>query len=72
MRRRDIWSEGIYVRAGKLTHGIASSKGDDETLEELDWFRFVTAPNKYMKREGDETDVPLEKDDVVRLVKWKL
>ena len=41
-------------------------------MEELDWFRFVTAPNKYMKREGDEADVPLEKDDVVRLVKWKL
>lgn len=57
---------------GKLTHGTASSREDDETLEDLDWFRFVTAPNKYMKRDGDEVDVPLEKDDVVRLVKWKL
>ena len=57
---------------GKLTCGTASSREDDETLEDLDWFRFVTAPNKYMKRDGDEVDVPLEKDDVVRLVKWKL
>lgn len=41
-------------------------------MEDLDWFRFVTAPNKYMKRDGDGVDVPLEKDDLVRLVKWKL
>ncbi len=47
-------------------------KGEGETLEELDWFRFMTAPNRYMKRERDVKDVPLEKDDVVRLVKWKL
>ncbi|KFX93998.1 hypothetical protein V490_04570 [Pseudogymnoascus sp. VKM F-3557] len=44
----------------------------EESLEELDWFRFMSAPNRYMKREGDKKDVPLEKDDVVRLVKWKL
>jgi hypothetical protein len=32
----------------------------------------MSAPNRYMKREGDTKDIPLEKDDVVRLVKWKL
>lgn len=47
-------------------------KGDAESLEELDWFRFMSAPNRYMKREGDRRDVPLERDDVIRLVKWKL
>ncbi|OBT52285.1 hypothetical protein VE04_07006 [Pseudogymnoascus sp. 24MN13] len=47
-------------------------KGDAESLEELDWFRFMSAPNRYMKREGDKRDVPLDREDVVRLVKWKL
>ena len=51
---------------------IAGKDGDDESLENLDWFRFVTAPNKYMSRDGDEKDIPLEKEDAVRLVKWKL
>ncbi|OBT67010.1 hypothetical protein VE03_04498 [Pseudogymnoascus sp. 23342-1-I1] len=58
-----------------LLKALSASKtvrGEGESLEELDWFRFMSAPNRYMKREGDKRDVPLEKDDVVRLVKWKL
>ncbi|KAL5344610.1 hypothetical protein ACLOAV_010302 [Pseudogymnoascus australis] len=47
-------------------------KGEGESLEELDWFRFTSAPNRYMKREGDKRDVPLEKDDVIQLVRWEL
>lgn len=70
-------AEATLLRYKPLLQAIsgiksASSKDDDESLEDLDWFRFVTAPNRYMKRDGDEADVPLEKDDVVRLVKWKL
>ncbi|OBT88640.1 hypothetical protein VE02_04000 [Pseudogymnoascus sp. 03VT05] len=61
-----------YPALLKALSASKTVKGDAESLEELDWFRFMSAPNRYMKREGDKRDVPLEKDDVVRLVKWKL
>jgi hypothetical protein len=32
----------------------------------------MDAPNKYMKREDTDKTIALEKDDVVKLVKWKL
>jgi hypothetical protein len=32
----------------------------------------MDAPNKYMKREDTDKIIALEKDDVVKLVKWKL
>ncbi|KFY98671.1 hypothetical protein V498_01325 [Pseudogymnoascus sp. VKM F-4517 (FW-2822)] len=61
-----------YPALLKALSASKTVKGEGESLEELDWFRFMSAPNRYMKREGDKRDVPLEKDDVVRLVKWKL
>ncbi|KFZ04251.1 hypothetical protein V502_10290, partial [Pseudogymnoascus sp. VKM F-4520 (FW-2644)] len=61
-----------YPALLKALSASKTVKGEGESLEELDWFRFMSAPNRYMKREGDKKDVPLEKDDVVRLVKWKL
>ncbi|KFY14098.1 hypothetical protein V492_02853, partial [Pseudogymnoascus sp. VKM F-4246] len=61
-----------YPALLKALSASKTVKADGESLEELDWFRFMSAPNRYMKREGDAKDVPLEKDDVVRLVNWKL
>ncbi|KFZ16213.1 hypothetical protein V501_02328 [Pseudogymnoascus sp. VKM F-4519 (FW-2642)] len=61
-----------YPALLKALSASKTVKGDAESLEELDWFRFMSAPNRYMKREGDKRDVPLDREDVVRLVKWKL
>ncbi|KFY77971.1 hypothetical protein V499_02784 [Pseudogymnoascus sp. VKM F-103] len=55
-----------YPALLKALSASKTVKGDAESLEELDWFRFMSAPNRYMKREGDKRDVPLDREDVVR------
>ncbi len=55
--------------------------GSKATLTELDHFRFETAPAKYGIEQnpdpkaadnGDVEITPLEKEDLVKLVEWKL
>lgn len=43
-----------------------------DTLHELDDYRFVTIPTLLKERRGDKGGAWLEKEEVQKLVEWKL
>jgi len=69
--------QAILKRYKGLVKSISKpAKKGEETLEELDKFRYEEAPKKYCQPDPEKKDqrlvIPLEAKDLQRLVAWKL
>ena len=62
--------EDVLSRYDALIRSLSSSSNKDgETLEQLDAYRLLTVPARLRERGGE---LYLEKEEVERLIRWKL